>query len=712
MAHADPLLRCLVHLAEARGLKADAQAMVHGLPLREGRLPPEHLDEAARRAGLELAEWRRPATALEDAFCPLLALCEGEGGTRAFVVLSIAPSREGRGPEAEILLPDGSRQRQALKALCSGSLRLWLASPAPRADDRTAGLPLREAPHWLWSAFAPNIGIYLHVLLATFVINLLALSIPLVTMNVYDRVVANAAFSTLWSLALGAALAALFDLLLKTARAAMVDRAAARSDVILANRIFARLLGARLAGRNASTGVRANALREFEALREFFNSATVATFGDLPFVFLFIAVMAMVAGPLALVPLAAIPLVLAAAWLTHRGLLRSAGEIFARQAHKNAVAVETLTGLESIKAHAAESWAAAKWEEATAAHLRHSLKSRHLSALGGHVIGFITQASTIALLVWGVYLVTDQAITPGAMFAAMILNGRVMAPLAAMAGLLSRLHQAKLAHAALKQIVELPQERRPGASYLRRRRWRGEVAFEDVDFAYEEDAAPALRGVSFHVRPGERVAIVGGIGSGKSTLLRLIMGLHVPRAGRVLIDGLPVTQIDPAALRRGIGALPGEDMLFHGTLRENLTLGRPGHDDEAILRALRTSGAAGWIARLPAGLDTVIGERGEGLSSGQRQSLALARALLGAPPLLLLDEPTSHMDGRMEAAFIEAMKAREGQTLLLVTHRPALLALARRMIVLEHGEVLLDGPKEQVLAELKAITERRKGAVA
>ncbi len=709
MANADPLLLCLARLAEGFGRHADAAAMAHGLPLQEGRLPPEHMAAAAERAGLELEEWSRPAKALDDSRCPLLVACE-DGS--AFIIEAITPAAGGTPATARIHRPDGSTAEVPLQALCTAApAHLWLARPAPRADARTQGLPLQHEAHWLWSAFRPNIGIYAHVLLATFVINLLALAIPLVTMNVYDRVVANAAFSTLWSLALGAALAALFDLLLRSARAIMIDRAGARSDMILSARIFSRLLGARLAGRNASTGVRTNALREFETLREFLNSATIATFGDLPFVLLFILVMAVVAGPLALVPLGAIPLVLAAAWITHRGLLRSAGEIFARQAHKTAVAVETLGGLETIKAHAAEGWAAGKWEEATAAHLRHSLKSRRLSALGSHFISFSSQLSTIVLLVWGVYLVTDQAITPGAMFAAMILNGRIMAPLAQVAALLSRLHQAKLAHAALRQIVDLPQERRPGAAYIHRRRLRGEVRFDAVSFAYEEDAAPALRGVSFHVRPGEKLAIVGGIGSGKSTLLRLLAGLHLPQAGRVLVDGLPTSQIDPAELRRGIGALLHDDTLFHGTLRDNLLLGRPGLDDEALLEALRISGAMGWIARLPAGLDTAVGERGEGLSSGQKQSLGLARALLGRPPLLLLDEPTSHMDGRMEKAFVAAMKER-GETLLLVTHKPALLALAQRMIVIENGRLRFDGPKEQVLAELKKINESARGAAA
>ncbi len=705
-AKSDPLVQALVRLAARFSLRTDARAIVHGMPLVQGRLPVEHLGEAASRAGLSLSPCAKSARELRRQDCPLLCVDAQDGAV--FLITAIEEPGKGKA-RATIEDSDGQRRDILLSEALARRPVLYTASPRESADARTRELPVPRQPHWLWGALKINAGIYGHVLAATFIVNLLALAIPLVTMNVYNRVLANAAFTTLWSLVAGGALAALFDLVLRTLRAVMIDRAAARSDVLLANRIFARLLGARLQGRNASVGVQANSLREFESLREFFNSATIAALGDLPFIALFLLVIATIAGPLVWVPLSAIPVVLLIGWITQHRLNRLIAEIFTGQAHKNAVIIESLSGLETLKAQAAESWAAAKWEQATAEHLRHSLKSRLVMALSSHLIAFTSALTTFAILVYGVYLVTDGVITPGAMFAAMILNGRIMAPLAQLAGLLSRLHQARMAFAALKQIVELPQERPEGASFVHKNAIEGRIAFQNVRFAYEPDAADALRGVSLDIAPGEKVGIVGGMGSGKSTMLKLALGLLRPADGRILVDGLPVSQIDPACLRSAMGALLQDAMLFHGPIRANVTLGRPGIGDQELLRALEISGAMNWIRHLPQGLDTVIGERGAGLSGGQKQSLCLARALLGDPPILLLDEPTSQMDGQMEKAFSARLRAAmPRQTLLLVTHKPALLSLVDRLVVLEHGRVLLDGPREQTLEELRAITARRR----
>ena len=704
----DPLAACLAQLAGAFSLRTDEAAILHGLPLSGGRLPLEHLDAAAARAGLELIPWTQPLRRLVSSYCPLLCVDEKTGA--AFIITALEERKKG----PPLVHVSGEERPHPLTEVLKHGTRVYLARPKETMDARVRELPMPRQAHWFWSALRLNSGVYGHAAAATMIVNILALAIPLTTMNVYDRVVANAAFTTLWSLAIGAALAAAFDLLLRTLRAVMLDRASARSDVVLANRIFARLLGARLTGRDVSVGVRANSLREFEALREFFNSATMAALGDLPFIALFLLVIAVIAGPLVRVPLVTIPIVLLAGWLTQARLNRIIARSFAGQAHKNAVAVESLSGIETLKAHAAESWAAGKWERATADHLRHSLKSRFYMALGSHFIGFSSSVSTIALLVYGVYLVTGGVITPGAMFAAMILNGRITQPLAQLAGLLTRLHQARMAFSALRQIAALPQEREEGARLLIKDAYDGALAFEGVTFVYGEDMAPALRDVTINIRPGEKVAVIGGMGSGKSTLLKLALGMLVPSSGQVLVDGLPASRIDPANLRAHAGALLQDATLFHGTIRENVTLNLPGASEERLMNALHVSCALDWIRLLPAGLDTPLGERGAGLSGGQKQTLCLARALLRDPEILLLDEPTSHMDGQMEQLFIRRMKERmKDKTLVLVTHKMPLLALAERLIVLERGKVLLDGPKEQVLARLKEITaERKKGAAA
>ncbi len=703
----DILANCLVDLAGLFSIRTSHQAVLHGLALQNGRLAFEHLQSAADRIGIKLTAWQRPASQLDHSCCPLLVI--DKKSDKAFIVEDISTSSENT-LIAHLRNDDGDAETLPLDQITlSDDIAIFIAAPSRTSDSRTDEIPVPKSAHWFWSALKINRGIYGHIILGTLVINLLALVVPLVTMNIFDRVVANAAFTTLWTLASGAAIAAIFDLLLRTVRAIMIDRASARSDVLLANRIFSHVLGARLLGRQASVGVQANTLREFEALREFFNSATIAALGDLPFLALFVIVIYLVSGPMVVVPLIAIPVVLIVGYLTQRKLNTIVARGFIEAAQKNAVIVESLTGLETLKTQAAESWAASQWERSVASSLRHSLKSRALMSFGANMISFATTITTVGLLVFGVYLVTAGTITPGAMFAAVILNGRCMGPLAQLAGLLTRLHQARMAFSALRQIVDLPQERKPGSTYLSKTRFDGEISFDRVNFAYEEEAPDALHDISFTIKPGEKVGIIGGIGSGKTTLLKLILSLLHPRDGRILIDGLPVSQIDPANLRTAIGALMQDAMLFNGDVRSNVCLGGASISDGRLLKALEISGALDWIRTMPQGVDTFISERGGGLSGGQKQTLCLARAFLRSPSILLLDEPTSSMDGTMEKAFIQRMKKYHANTtLLLVTHKPGMLELVDRLIVMEHGKLLLDGPKAEVIEQLKTITAERK----
>lgn len=705
----DILASAIVTLAGCFSLKTNTQALLHGLPLHNGQLAFEHLDHAGERAGLILSPCSPPASGLDGSHCPMLVV--DRASNTAFIIEKLE-NRDKQPLLAHILSATGTASVKPLSEIISNnSVLCFTARPVKSTDERTSQIPIIKGPHWFWSALKINRGVYGHIIIATMIINLLALSVPLITMNIYDRVVANAAFTTLWSLAVGAAIAAIFDLMLRTARALMIDRASARSDVMLANRIYARLMGARLTGRKSSVGVQANTLREFESLREFFNSATIAALGDLPFLGLFLIVMAMIAGPMVIVPLVAIPVVLLVGYFTQRKLNQIVAQGFMEAAQKNAIVVESLAGIETIKSLAAESWAASHWEASVASQLRHSLKSRLLMSIGTNMVGFATTITTIALLVYGVYLVTAGTITPGAMFAATILNGRCMAPLGQLASLLTRLHQARMAFSAIKQIVDLPQERKEGATYLRKEAFDGEIKFDDVKFAYEEDAPDALKSISLSIKSGEKVGIIGGVGSGKTTLMKLALGLHKADDGNILIDNLPVDQVDPANWRSNVGSLLQDATLFHGDIRSNICLNAPDASDEQLLYALNISGALDWLRTLPQGLDTVIGERGAGLSGGQKQTLCLARAFVRKPNVLLLDEPTSNMDGQTEKAFITRLRQNmAGKTLVLITHKPSLLSLVDRLIVMERGKILLDGPKQDVLNQLKKITADRQNA--
>ncbi|MDX2288216.1 MAG: type I secretion system permease/ATPase [Hyphomicrobiaceae bacterium] len=704
----DLLAEAMAEVARHHGLPTATIALTAGLPLTNGRLALDHIDTAAARAGLLCELVARPLTKLSDTDLPALLLFN-DGGLA--VIWRLERGTWGRPKRFEISRPGrpASRTLQPIAELAAtASGKVVLLRPASGLDERGATAMSERRRGWFLPAFSASRRIYAEAILATLAINVLALALPLFTMNVYDRVLPNAIEETLWALAIGVMLATLFDTTIKVLRARFIDIAGRRADVVLSSYIYGRLLGARLPDRPVSAGVRANALREFETIREFFTSATLTAFGDAPFLVVFLAAVFVLSGPLGLVLLGAIPVVVLAAWLTQRALARLTESAFRESAQKTAVLVETVVGLETLKAANAESWAAAKWETAVADHIRTSQAIRETSNFGQTIVQALQTLTQILMIVVGFYLVAAGELTMGGLIAATMLAGRALQPLGQIAMLVTRVHQVRLAFRAIDDIVHAEQERPEGRRLLTPVRIAGHVAFERVTFSYEKDAPLSLNEISFQVRPGEKVALIGAIGSGKTTALKLIQALARPTTGRVLIDGMPATQIDPAVLRAHVGfALQGAD-LFHGTIRSNIALADPGASDEAVLNAARAAGALDWIMRTPKGLDTPVRERGVGLSGGQRQSVALARALMGNPSVVLLDEPTSDMDGRTEQIVVDALRhSCRDRTLIAISHRPAVLALVDRLIVLEGGRKTHDGPKAAVLKELEAVTRAR-----
>lgn len=699
----DLLAQALCDVAAHYGSTTAVKALTAGLPLNEGRLPLEHVEAAARRANLSAEVSTVPFALLEAHDLPALVMTSGGG---CDVLWNIEAGSADLGRIARLSAPGRPEVRVAVPVSeidQSPSREIVRLRPLSGLDERGETAVQRSRPGWFLPAFLESRKIYGEAIAATVALNLLALALPLFTMNVYDRVLPNAVETTLWALASGVVLATLFDFLIKTLRAEFVDVASRRADVILSNLIFGRLLGARAPDRPVSAGVRANALREFETLREFFNSATLTAFGDVPFLFLFLAMIFMVAGPLGWIALLTVPVVLGIGWVTQKRLTRLTEEAFRESAQKNAIVVETIVGLDSVKAAGAESWAAGKWEAAVSDQIRSSHAIRHISNLGIHTIFAIQTLTQIAMVVAGFYLVAAGQLTMGGLIAATMLAGRALQPLGQVAMLITRLHQTRLAFRALSEIVDLEQERPEGARLLAKADLSGAISVEGVGFTYDKDAPPCLSDVTFSIAPGEHVGIIGAIGSGKTTLLKLMHAVHVPHKGRVAVDGVPVHQIDPALLRANIGlALQGAD-LFHGTIRTNIALADPGAPDEDVIASAKAAGALEWILRLPKGFETPVRERGAGLSGGQRQSVALARALFRSPRIVLLDEPTSDMDLMTEQHVVGSLKAAlKDRTIVAVSHRPAVLALVDRLIVLEGGRKILDGKKDEVLRELEA----------
>jgi ATP-binding cassette subfamily C protein LapB len=520
-------------------------------------------------------------------------------------------------------------------------------------------------------------------------------------MNVYDRVVPNQAIETLWALSLGVVTVFVFDFILRTLRSYFVDAAGKVADVKLSSRMFSQVLEVQMAAKPGSSGAFANNLREFETLRDFFTSATLVAVIDLPFVFLFVMIVGFIGGPIAIVPAVAIPIVIATGLLMQLPLRRATQMTFKEAAQKHGHLIESINGLETIRAAGAEGRTQRFWEDAVDATSVSTTKARFYATFGVNVAALAQNMTTVGVVIYGVHQIGEGLLTVGALVACTIITGRAMAPLGQVAGILTRYHQARAAYQALTQLMALPVERPIDKTFLHRPSLEGNVTFRSVGFAYPGEQIRALDSVSFHIGAGERVGLIGRVGSGKTTIEKLMIGLFQPDEGAVMLDGTDLRQIDPADLRRQIGTVLQDVMLFRGSIRDNITLGAEHIDDERMLEAARLAGVDAFAARHPLGYDAQVGERGAHLSGGQRQAVAVARALLHDPPILLFDEPTSAMDNSSENRFKRQLESiLPGKTLILVTHRTSLLSLVDRLIVMDGGRVVADGVKDDVLRAL------------
>ena len=691
----DPLLACLLDLARLHGRAASRAALLGGLPLEDGLLTPELFLRAARRIGLESALSRRELDDIGQGVLPVVLLLHARG---ACVLLR----RDEEG--AHLLLPEQGATVMPLEQLrlrYAGAA--LLAKPAINCDERSASSAPPARAHWLRDALLPLWPLYGEVLLASLMINLFALCMPLFSMNVYDRVVPNHATATLWALTAGMAGVTVFDFAMRMLRGYFIDIAGKRIDLQLSFQVFQRVLDLRMAARPNSAGAFASNLQEFESVRDFATSATMAALVDLPFVLLFIAAMFWVGGDVAWIPVLAIPVILGAGLLLQMPLARLVQTSSRLGSQRQAMLVESLVGLEAVKVAGAQGMLQRRWEALVMQMARLGLHARLLSACAVNFAQFAQQVAYLLVIVVGVLQIGDDKMTLGGLIACTILAGRALAPWSQMASLLTRYHQARNALHVTGRVMKLPVEHEAGQRFVERGALRGEVEFRNVQFSYPGQQGAALANVSFRIGAGERVAIIGRIGSGKTTVEKLVMSLYAPDSGTVLIDGSDVRQLDPALLRRQVGHVPQDVMLFYGSIRDNIVLGETGADDEAMLRAAAIGGVADFVAASAQGYEMPVGERGSCLSGGQRQAIAIARAELLAPPILLLDEPSSAMDARSEQLFKERLAAQlEGRTLVLVSHRASLLSLVDRVLVMDQGRLVADGPRDAVLAALAA----------
>lgn len=555
---------------------------------------------------------------------------------------------------------------------------------------------------WFWGSLLQGKWLYLQVLVAAAVTNFLGLSTSLFIMVVYDRVVPNQAIESLIALTIGVLIALGFDFVIKTLRAQFVDKAGKRADSRMSRLIFDKLLNMKLDSRRQKAGAMASIVREFDTLREFFTSATLIAVVDLPFIFFFIWVISLIAGPLALVPLIAVPLVIASGLVIQPFLARIAESSMQTNMSKQSVLVETLNGLETVQATGSGRLMRRRFEEASDAQSDLGLRNRMLSQFAINAAASIQQLAQIATIFYGVFLIQDGTITMGAMIAAVILGGRTLAPLSQLASAMSRANGARQAFRSLTAVMKDEEQADVGRPRLSRPHLSGHVELKNVSYAFPGANSPIIRNLSLKIPAGQKVAIVGRMGSGKSTLSRLISGLIEPSEGAVLIDGVDLRQIDKSDVRRNVGVMLQDSWLFSGSVKENLQMGFYEYDDAHVLNIAKISGVDDFVAGHPQGYDMELRERGEGLSGGQRQSINLARALLHDPSLLILDEPTSSMDTATEKAVIDRLKAwANDKTMVMVTHRNTLLELADRVLVVDQGIIVTDTTPEKIKAQTR-----------
>ncbi len=693
-APASPLEACLLEFAQQIGRPLSLSLLRSGLPQDVEQADESHLHDIALTAGMQVTYIEHPAHAIEDSDLPVLVFAP-DG--KPSIILELSENGE-----AEVIEPG-----QRPQTLVLDEQPFFLEGRGFYAIDPDLAR-LNKRWGWFWRPLAANKWAYGQVVVAALLTNLLAVSTSIFTMVVYDRVLPNGATESLVALTIGVSIALLFDWIVKTLRGHFLDGAGSRADIRIGQRLFDQLLAIDLSAKRDTVGGLTSVMREFENLRDFLASATLIALIDLPFVLLFIGVIYAIGGPVAIIPAILVPLVILVGLLVQPFLNQLAAEDFEEGKQKQSVLVETISGLETLKVSTAAREMRRRWRDALTRQASSSIKTRMLGQIVVNFSALSQQIAQVGVVTYGAVLVSQGGLTMGGLIASVILAGRCMAPLGQVAHVMSRMVQAKTSFRALDEFMRRPLDRPPSAKWLSREHLDGDVEFRGVGFTYPGSQIPVLNNVSFKIKAGEKVALLGKIGSGKSTLSRLLLGLYHPQQGAVMVDGTEVRQIDPFDLRHNTAIVMQESWLFSGTIRENIAAGAEQPSDDEVLEAAKQAGVHDFLADHPQGYDLKISERGEGLSGGQKQAIAIARALVANPSVLILDEPTSMMDMAAEGRFVQRLKeSTQDKTLIIITHRTALLELADRVVVLDQGQVVADGPKS--ILKQKANERAQKG---
>ncbi|MCP3952191.1 MAG: type I secretion system permease/ATPase [Desulfobacterales bacterium] len=703
----DPLMQCLVVLTKLNNKPASAEALAYGLPFDPGdekqRLfsvdkPKANFSRAAAKAGFKSQLQKRKLTEIPSIVLPVILVLKDDN---ACVLLDL----DKEGGVAQIIAPtvDESPREIDLAKLSEEYLGyvFFLKRKYEGFGENKKVNAVAKKGHWFFGTLMKFKGLYSRVLLATFLVNIFVVAGPLFTMNVYDRIIPHNAVDTLWVLAIGIGLIYFFDLLLKYIRTHFLESVAKKTDIIISSMLFEHAVGLKLKDKPRSVGAFTSTIKDFDGIRSFFAATAITAFIELPFALIFIMVIYFINSTIVMVPLVVMLLLLCISIPIKYSLQKIIDSTHAATSRRNGILVEALANLETIKTFNANSSVQWHWEESTGDIAGKSLRSRTQSTSLTTVSAFLTQLCSVAVIVLGVYLIKAGDLTMGGLIAVNILASRSIAPMAQAVALLINFGQMKTALQSLNAFMELETERPEEKKFIRRPDFKGEIEFKNVSFSYPDEEKKALTNVTLHIKPGERVGIIGQVGSGKSTISKILLGLYEPDEGAVFVDSLDIKQIDPADLRHNFSYVPQDVVLFSGTVRDNITLKSPHADDEAIIAAAGIGGVNTFTDRHPMGMDLQVGERGFSLSGGQRQSVAVAMGFIEPGPIIMLDEPTNSMDFNTELKVITNLKkTTENKTTLIITHKPSILDIVDRVLVMDNGSVVMDGSKETVLAKL------------
>ena len=709
----NPILDCLAIFCKMSGRPYSKESLISGLPIEEGHSSPvlfskfsskSLFSRAAAKAGFKTRVLKTKIEDINPLVLPCIVLLNGKNPKdelRACILLGFDDEMA----NARVVLPEAedvenSVTIEELKKYYFGFS--ILLKKELRFDDKQLTVGDVKENHWLWGTMKIVRDTYRDVIIASLLINIFVLATPLFTMNVYDRVIPNDAKDTLWILSIGVLIVYGIDVVLKFLRTYFLETAGKKTDIIASSLIFERVLDLKMSSMPSSVGSMANILKEFESIRSFITSSTISLLIDLPFIILFLITIYYIGGVLVVVPVVIIIFIVFYTLYAKEKLQNSIKQSYEASSMKNGVLIESLSSIETLKSLGATGYSQWKWEEATSQIADKSISSKTISASITTVTSFLLQLNTVAIIIVGTYLIGEKMISMGALIAVVIISSRAIAPMGQVASLLSIFHHTKVSYKALDDIMNMPVEHPQGKKFVARPEYRGNIEFKNVGFTYPNSDKSTLNNLNFRINEGEHIAIIGKIGSGKSTIHKLLLSLYVPNEGAILVDNIDTKQLDPTELRKNIAYVSQDVLLFNGTVKENIVYRLPHIDDEKIIEAATVSGVMDFINKHPKGFDMPVGERGAFLSGGQRQSIAIARAILQDYPIVLLDEPTSAMDSSTEAKFIKSIKEYlKGKTMILVTHKTSLLSLADRVIVMEDGQIVLDGKKDYVVEKLR-----------